>query len=257
MPAGRQGDVAAPIPLWLPPLILAPFVGSFLGVLIRSLPEGRPVALRRSACEACGQALGPIELLPIVSFVVLRGRCRHCGAPIARMHLAVELAALGVAAWAASVLADAPTLWAGCVLGWTLLALGWIDWTHMVLPDALTLPLVLAGLGVTWRLEPEALTDHAAAAIAGYVAFRLLELGYRRLRGRDGLGQGDAKLAAACGAWVGLAALPWVVVGGAVAGLGAALMLQLRGRQVGAATALPFGPALALALWVVWLYGVP
>ena len=203
MPAGRQGDVAAPIPLWLPPLILAPFVGSFLGVLIRSLPEGRPVALRRSACEACGQALGPIELLPIVSFVVLRGRCRHCGAPIARMHLAVELAALGVAAWAASVLADAPTLWAGCVLGWTLLALGWIDWTHMVLPDALTLPLVLAGLGVTWRLEPEALTDHAAAAIAGYVAFRLLELGYRRLRGRDGLGQGDAKLAAACGAWVG------------------------------------------------------
>jgi leader peptidase (prepilin peptidase)/N-methyltransferase len=242
-------------PTCLPPLIVAPFIGSFLGVLIRGLPAGRPVVARRSACESCGHVLGPGEMVPIVSFVAQRGRCRHCGAQIAPMHLAVELAALGVAAWALTALPDASTLWAGCALGWTLLALGWIDWQHMILPDVLTLPLVLMGLAATWLLDPDAIADHACAAVLGYLAFRALEIGYRRLRGRDGLGQGDAKLLAAAGAWVGLGALPMVIFGGAVAGLGAALLLRLRGARVGAGTALPFGPPLALALWVVWLYG--
>ncbi len=242
-------------PTCLPPLIAAPFIGSFLGVLIRGLPASRPVVARRSACESCGHALGPAQLVPIVSFIVQRGRCRHCGARIAPMHLGVELAALGVAAWAAMTLPDAPTLWLGCALGWTLLALGWIDWLHMILPDVLTLPLVLMGLAATWILDPDAVADHAAAAALGYLAFRALEIGYRRLRGRDGLGQGDAKLLAAAGAWVGLAALPMVIFGGAVAGLCAALVMRLRGERIGATTALPFGPALALALWVVWLYG--
>jgi leader peptidase (prepilin peptidase)/N-methyltransferase len=94
------------------------------------------------------------------------------------------------------------------------------------------------------------------AAVAGYAAFRLLEIGYRALRGRDGLGQGDAKLAAAAGAWAGLAALPLVVFGAALAGLCIGLLARWRGERIGAATALPFGPALALALWVVWLYGL-
>jgi len=246
-----------PWPAWLPPLILAPFVGSFLGVLIRGLPAGRPVAVRRSACENCGYALRPAELFPVISFVLQRGRCRRCGAPIAPMHLAVELAAIGVACWAGAVLPDATTLWFGCVLGWTLLALGWIDWEHMILPDVLTLPLVLIGLAATWTLEPESLADHAGAAVLGYLAFRALATGYRRLRGRDGLGQGDAKLLAAAGAWAGLAALPLIVVGGSVMGLCAALVIRLRGERIGPATALPFGPALAFALWVVWLFGLP
>jgi leader peptidase (prepilin peptidase)/N-methyltransferase len=245
-----------PWPIWLPPLLLAPFVGSFLGVLIRDLPARRMTAIRRSACETCGHRLGLAELFPIVSFLLQRGRCRHCGERIAGRHLAVELGAVGVAVWAASVLGDAATLWAGCLLGWILLALGWIDWEHMRLPDSLTLPLLLVGLAATWALEPDALTDHAIAAVAGYAAFRLLEFGYRALRGRDGLGQGDAKLAAAAGGWAGLAALPIIVFGAALMGLCIALAAQLRGQRVGPATALPFGPALALALWVVWLYGL-
>jgi leader peptidase (prepilin peptidase)/N-methyltransferase len=171
------------------------------------------------------------------------------------MHLAVELAALGVAGWAAWVVTDATTLWIGRALGWTLLALGWIDWRHMILPDVLTLPLLLMGLAATWMLAPDSLVDHAAAPVAGYLVFRALEIGYRRLRGRDGLGQGDTKLLAAAGAWVGLAGLPFVMLGGAIAGLGVALFMHLRGERVGATTALPFGTCLAFALWVVWLYG--
>jgi leader peptidase (prepilin peptidase)/N-methyltransferase len=194
-------------------------------------------------------------LIPIVSFLSQGGRCRLCGAPIAPMHLAVELAALGIAVWAAWVVTDVTTVWIGCALGWTLLALGWIDWRHMILPDVLTLPLVLMGLAATWIRAPDSLVDHAAAAVAGYLVFRALEIGYRRLRGRDGLGQGDAKLLAAAGAWVGVAGLPFVILGGAVAGLCVALVWRLRGEQVGAATALPFGTCLALALWTVWLYG--
>jgi leader peptidase (prepilin peptidase)/N-methyltransferase len=238
---------------WLAPLVAAPFAGSFLGVLIRRLPSGRAVALARSACESCNTPLAAIDMIPLASFLAQRGRCRRCGARIAPMHLAVELAAFGVALWAACVLPDAGAIWLGCLLGWTLLAAGWIDWEHMILPDMLTLPLVVAGLAATWLLEPEALAAHAIAAIAGYVSFRALAIVYRALRGRDGLGEGDAKLLAAAGAWTG-AALPLVVFVAALAGLCLALAGAVRGQRIGAATAVPFGPPLALALWLVWLY---
>ena len=235
------------------PLLAAPFVGSLLGVLVRRLPAGRPVGMARSACEACGRTLGPAELIPIISFVALRGRCRGCGAAIAPMHLAIELAALAVAAWAAWVDTGAAA-WAGCVLGWALLVLAWIDLRDFWLPDLLTLPLILAGLAATWWLQPWALTDHAIGAVAGYAALRLVSWAYRALRGRDGLGEGDAKLLAASGAWLGWQALPLVLTGAAVAGLAAAAIAMLRGGRVTAATALPFGPPLAAATWIVWLY---
>jgi leader peptidase (prepilin peptidase)/N-methyltransferase len=148
-----------------------------------------------------------------------------------------------------------PALWAVCAAGWVLLALGWIDWNCMILPDALTLPLIVAGLLATWWLDPFALTDHALAAALGYTALRGLALLYRRLRGRDGLGEGDAKLLAALGAWVGLDNLPSVVLGAALAGLAWAGLLRLRGTALTGSTALPFGPFLALSGWVVLLRG--
>jgi leader peptidase (prepilin peptidase)/N-methyltransferase len=168
--------------------------------------------------------------------------------------VAIELAAVAIAAWAASVDADPAWLWADCTLGWTLLALGWIDWRAFILPDALTLPLVLAGLAATFWLQPETLTAHAAAAALGYLLFRAIAWGYRRLRGRDGLGEGDAKLMAAAGAWVGLTALSSVLLGGALLTLAAGLISALwRGRGLRATTRLPFGPGLCAALWIVWL----
>ena len=115
----------------------------------------------------------------------------------------MEFACLAIAAWAVLIAPDTQSVWLDCLLGWTLLALAWIDWKHMVLPDVLTLPLILAGFGATLLDAPEAISEHAAAAVAGYGAFRAIEIGYRRLRGREGLGQGDAKLLAAAGAWLG------------------------------------------------------
>ncbi len=192
--------------------------------------------------------------MPIASYLLLRGRCRSCGARIAPFHLAVEVAALAVATVAAAVLPDPATLSCGCGLGWTLLALAWIDWEAFILPDVLTLPLVLAGLEVTFWLERDTLTDHAAAAALGYLLFRGVAWAYRRFRGRDGLGEGDAKLMAAAGAWVGVTALSSVLLGGAVLTLAAGVVEALRrGEGLRATTRLPFGPGLCAALWIVWL----
>lgn len=243
------------LPGWLLPLLLSPIAGSFLGVLVRRLPRNLPVAFDRSRCEACGQALTARDLVPVVSYVALRGGCRRCRAPIAPMHLGIELAAIGIALWEALAEADPARLWLGCLLGWTLLALAWIDWEHFRLPDALTLPLLLAGLGATLLLDPEAAPEHAAAAALGYLVLRGLALAYRALRGREGMGAGDAKLLAAAGAWVGMAALPTVVLGAALLGIGLALAARLRGQAVTRTTPVPFGPGLCAALWLAWLYG--
>ena len=169
------------------------------------------------------------------------------------MHLAVELGFVAVAALAVLTAVDAVELWLGCLLGWTLLTLAWVDWEHMMLPDVLTLPLVLAGLGATLLTDPQASWDHAGGAGVGYLAFRAIEIGYRSWRGRDGLGQGDAKLMAAAGAWLGLAPLPTVVVTAAVLGLAMAAALRLSGRVGASNGQMPFGPALCIAIWAAWL----
>lgn len=246
------------LPAWLPPLLFAPFVGSFLGVLIRRLPRGRSVAWSRSCCETCGRVLGVAELVPLASHVLQSGRCRGCGTPVASFHWWVELAALAVALWAALAAGEDPgRLWADCALGWTLLALAWIDLEHGRLPDILTLPLVLGGLVATAVLEPWAVLDHALGAALGYAALRLLIVVYRVVRGREGLGGGDAKLLAAAGAWVGWQGLDAVLVLGAMAGLATATLRRGPGERLGAGTAVPFGPGLALGIWLVRLYLSP
>jgi leader peptidase (prepilin peptidase)/N-methyltransferase len=236
---------------WVAPVACAPILGSFAGVLIARVPEGRGVVWGRSACEACGHALGGPDLVPLASFVVLRGRCRYCGAPIGWRHLWVELAALGLAIWAALRGESGGLLWAGCALGWTLMTLGWIDAVCQRLPDFLTLPLVLGGLCEALLLEPGAVPSRAIGAVAGYTGFRLLAWLFLRLRGREGLGQGDAKLLAAGGAWVGAWLLPDVLLAAA----GTALVFALRKGRPEPGERIPFGPFLAAGIWLMWLYG--
>lgn len=238
---------------WIWPLLAAPFVGSLLGVLIRRLPAGRPVAMARSCCEACGVPLGARDLVPLLSYTVLRGHCRRCGAGIAPFHWHVEVASLLVPLSAIAAGLDGDALWAVSGAGWVLLALAWIDAEWMVLPDVLTLPLLLAGLVAAWWFDAQALADHALAAGFGWLALWVVAAVYRRVRARDGLGEGDAKLLGAIGAWVGLAGLADVLLGAALAGLTWAGLLRLRGRAMSATTALPFGPFLALAGWAVLL----
>ena len=233
-------------------VLAAPFIGSFLGVVVQRLPDGRPIARGRSRCEECGAALAVRDLVPLFSWLAAAGRCRFCGRPLGWFYPGIELAALAVALLSVSI-DRGMGAWLDCVLGWWLLALGWIDLRTWLLPDALTLPLVAAGLAAAVAFEPEGLTDRALGAIAGYLGLRAVGLLYSALRGREGLGHGDAKLLAAAGAWVGVRALPQVVLLAALAGLCAAACMRLAGIRLGAQSALPFGPFLALATWLVWL----
>jgi leader peptidase (prepilin peptidase)/N-methyltransferase len=199
-------------------------------------------------------ALAARDLVPLASWLLARGRCRHCGHSLSWFYPAVELAALAVAG-TSLVIDRGVDAWLDALLGWWLLTLGWIDLRTWRLPDVLTFPLIALGLVAGWFFAADELIGRIAGAIAGYLCLWLVAYGYRRLRGREGLGLGDAKLLAAAGAWVGASGLPSVVAGGAIAALVAAGGLMLVGVRLERTSALPFGPLLALATWLVWLLG--
>ncbi len=238
--------------LW--PVLAAPFIGSFLGLLAARLPKGRPIVAGRSACDQCGRVLKLADLVPIASWLAAHGRCRYCGGGVTPLYPAIELSAVLIAIWAGSV-AQGPTLWISCVLGWDLLTLAVIDWRGAILPDALTLPLIPLGLLAAYLADADRVWPHALGAVAGFVAFALIRWGYRRLRGREGLGFGDVKLLAAAGAFVSWEGLPSVVLIAAIIGLALALVRGLTGRGLALDDRLAFGPAPCLGLWLVWLYG--
>ena len=131
------------------------------------------------------------------------------------------------------------------ILGWA----AWIDFKRMILPDWLTLPLIPAGLALAWAQE-QPLPERVIGAVAGYAAFAGIAWIYRRWRGRDGLGLGDAKLLAAAGAWTGWASLPSVVLVGSVTALVWVLVARPDPQKP-----FPFGPFLAAGFWLVWKFG--
>ena len=235
-------------------LVVAPFVGSFLGLLIERLPVRENVVLGRSRCGECGVALGPLDLVPLLSWVASGGRCRHCQAALGWFHPGIELAALGIALWSVLV-APGWLAWASAGLGWTLLVLAVIDQRHMILPDVLSLPLIPAGLAVAALIPAGAFNHHMAGVVAGAVSLCAVAWAYQRLTGREGLGIGDVKLFSAAGAWVGWQGLPSVLLIGAATGLVAACILARAKGVSGPKEPVAFGPYLALGLWITWLYG--
>jgi len=236
------------------PVIFAAFIGSFIGVIVARIEEPRGILFGRSACASCGVRLAPRDLVPLGSWLFLRGRCRSCGESIGWFHPAIELAAMAVALGPA-LLFSGPLVWVSCLLGWTLLALAAIDLRYFLLPDFLTVPLIPAGILATWAFDPASLLSHFAGAAAGYGFVVLLRLIYKAIRSREGIGLGDAKLLAAAGAWVSWTGLPSVIVLGSFAGLLFALWGKLRGDTLSLTNPVPFGTFLCLGIWAVWLYG--
>jgi len=222
-------------PHHLAAFMIAPFIGSFLSVLVVRLPV--------------------LDLMPLASRVFLGGRCRHCSAAIPLLYPVLELGAMAVVLCAVPMMDGGP-FWASCLLGWTLLALAATDLRTFLLPDVLTLPLLLAGLAVTALFDAAALPAHLLGAVLGFGFLYGVNIFYRWLRGRNGLGLGDARLLAAAGAWLGWAALPSVLLLAAAAALAVVLLMRLAGRSMHAATPLAFGVYLAPSIWWVWLYGV-
>ncbi|MFC3078116.1 prepilin peptidase [Phenylobacterium terrae] len=175
-------------------------------------------------------------------------------APSPARALAFIFGGAGCAAWAACVGGGANAL-LGALLGWQLLLLACLDAEHFWLPRMLTVPLIGSGLAAAAVAGPERLAECALGAAAGFLALRLLGLAYRRLRGHEGLGGGDAYLLAGGGAWVGWIALPSALVWAAASGLAYVGLRALAGRPVAANQHIPFGVFLSLGVWLAWLYG--
>jgi leader peptidase (prepilin peptidase) / N-methyltransferase len=245
-------DVLAPPWVW--PVSAAPFIGSFVGVVVTRARTPRTILTGRSACERCGHSLGVAELVPLASWLVLGGHCRHCRQAVGAFYPLIELAALAVAAWSSSLAADW-LLWPSCLLGWALLALAAVDWRCLLLPDFLTLPLLGGGLALWAAAEPAALAAHAIGAALGGAFVLAVRQTYWLLRRREGIGLGDAKLLAASGAWVGWQGLPSVLLVASVAALAGSLLCHKRSGSISLVDPVPFGAFLCLGTWLVWLYG--
>ncbi|HEX7820239.1 MAG TPA: A24 family peptidase [Sphingobium sp.] len=223
-------------------------VGSFLGALVIRWPQGLSVTAGRSHCDGCGVVLRPRDLVPVVSALAAHMRCRTCGGRIDPVHLLLELGAgaIGVIAFAFAPGMLSAAGW--CLLGWMLLALAVLDARHHWLPDALTLPLAFLGFVAGPYATQVVMADRWIGAAAGYGTLLTVALGYRALRGREGLGLGDAKLLGAIGAWAGWQALPFALLIASLAGLGWAGWLALRGHPVVRDMHLPLGTFLCLAM---------
>lgn len=247
--------------------MLGALLGSFANVLASrgprkwglveagTLPSG--IAFPPSRCEGCALPIPRHNLIPIVSYLMLRGRCPRCGIAIGWRHLLVET--LGAGAGVLAVLLFGLTVQAAgfLILAILLIALAVIDQETGYLPDALTLPLV--GLGLAFALADfrPGLLDAGLGVLLGGGLLWLLAEGYAKLRGRTGLGGGDVKLVAAAGAWCGAYALPFILFFASAAGLVAAIALRRRGEENLMTAEIRFGPYLCAAIAIVYAAGPP
>lgn len=256
--------------------VLGLLVGSFLNVLVHRLPVmlerqwqnearevlGMPVeaherfdlCLPASHCPGCGHRIRAWENIPVVSYLALRGRCSACKGRISLRYPLVELACAGlslVVAWHFGVSVQALL---ALVLTWCLLALSLIDAEHQLLPDVLVLPTLWLGLVVNAFGVFVPLADALWGAVVGYLSLWSVYWLFRLVTGKEGLGYGDFKLLALLGAWGGWQLLPLTLLLSSVVGAVIGLCL-LRLRKASLGTTMPFGPYLAIAGWIAWLWG--
>ena len=256
-------------------------IGSFLSVVAHRLPimlerawreevsesteqpledDGLPARynlwLPRSACPHCGHVLRAWENIPVLSYLVLRGRCSACKTHVSARYPLLEIVSAACAAGALAVFGAGAMALAAFALCAALLAMSAIDIDTHLLPDSLTLPLLWAGLIVNFNGMFASLHDAVAGAIAGYLVLWVVHWLFKLVRGVEGMGYGDFKLLAALGAWLGWAALPQIVLIAAVAGAVVGLAATWRGRMR-FEEPLPFGPFLAAGGAITLFLGTP
>lgn len=231
--------------------LLGLLFGSFANVLVHRLPRGESIVFPGSHCPHCAHAIAWYDNIPVVSWMLLGGRCRHCAAPVAVRYPLME-AGLGMI-WAllAWHFPASLALGSALVLSFLLWVLTWIDLETGLLPDALTLPGI--AIGILFAAIGGQLIDSLIGAAAGYAVFWLVARLFLLLTGREGMGQGDFKLLAMLGAFLGWQALPFVIfLSSFVGAIVGSLYLLLTRNSMRAE--IPFGPYLAAAgmIWLVW-----
>ena len=229
-------------------------VGSFLNVCIYRLPAGLSVAFPPSACPQCQQPIRFYDNIPVVSYILLRGRCRFCAATIAIRYPLVELLT-GLAAWAV-FLKHGPTAAAAVYFTFVavLIVITFIDIDHQIIPDILSLPGIplffIAGLWAT----PLTWLNALIGVASGAGSLLLVALVYRQITGKDGMGMGDVKLLAMIGALIGWQGVLFTIFFSSVIGALVGLLLMLKGGG-SLKTRLAFGPFLALGAVAYVFFG--
>jgi leader peptidase (prepilin peptidase) / N-methyltransferase len=257
-------------------LIIGLMIGSFINVVAYRLPimmesrwrseccelleleressEQLTLAIPNSHCPHCKAAIKPWQNIPVLSYLMLRGKCGNCGTGISARYPTVELLT-GLLTLAPGLYFTAgwPLLGAVC-LTWALIALTLIDFDHQLLPDDITLPLLWLGLLFNLWGNYVPITDAVIGAMAGYLALWSVYWLFKLLTGKEGMGYGDFKLLAALGAWLGWQAVPLIILLSSLVGavIGISLML-IKGRDKN--IPIPFGPYLAIAGYIALLWG--
>ena len=199
-----------------------------------------------SVCPACGHRISLLENIPVLSYVMLGGRCSACRWRIPIRYPIVEICGALVAATAATHFGIGAAAAGACLLGWGLLAVSAIDFETRLLPDSITMPMLWSGLAINLSGTFAPLRDCVIGAIAGYAVLWSIHHGFRLLTGREGMGYGDLKLCALLGAWLGWQALPVILLLASLVGAAVSITLIAIGRT-SRGTRFPFGPYLAAA----------
>jgi len=252
--------------------LLGLFLGSFLNVLIVRLPvmmerewqaelaefqsgnvadavagsERFNLFTPRSLCPHCKHTISALENIPLISYLFLRGRCRHCQGVISLRYPLVELLTSMLSAYVAWRFGPSLITVGMLIFVWTTIALAFIDFDTRLLPDSLTLPLLWIGLVFNLLTGNVSLEDAVIGAVAGYLFLWSVYWLFKLITGKEGMGYGDFKLLAAIGAWLGWQALPLTIVLASITGALFGVGLIALGRQQ-RSTPIPFGPFLALA----------
>lgn len=266
-------------PAWIAVFtVLGLLVGSFLNVVIYRTPvilerdwkdQAREIlgietdavqadtfnlVVPRSRCRQCNALIRAWQNIPVLSYIMLRGRCAKCAAPISVRYPLIELLTGILTGFLAWKFGASWELVGAVIFTWALLALTFIDFDHQLLPDDITLGLLWLGLVFSLGIVFVSPRDAIIGAISGYLSLWLIFHTFRLLTGKEGMGYGDFKLFAALGAWLGWQMLPLVILVSSATGaiLGGAL-IALRGRD--RAQPIPFGPFLAIAGLIAFLWG--
>ena len=268
---------SSPLAFVISALVLGLLVGSFLNVLVYRLPimmerdwkaqsremlglppeasgETFNLVLPHSRCPNCAHQIRPWENLPVVSYVLLRGKCSSCKTAISKRYPLVELSCGVLSAFVAWHFGFGWPAAAMLLLSWGLLAMSLIDADHQLLPDSLVLPLLWIGLIVNSFGLFTTLGDALWGAVAGYLTLWSVFWLFKLVTGKEGMGYGDFKLLAMLGAWGGWQILPLTILLSSL--VGAVLgVITLRLCNAETSTPIPFGPYLALAGWITLLWG--
>jgi leader peptidase (prepilin peptidase)/N-methyltransferase len=240
--------------IWTFAFFLGLAIGSFMNVCIYRLPLGKSIIWPPSHCPKCGEKIKFYDNIPILSYIILRGKCRYCNVPVSLQYPLVELIT-GILSLALFI-RYGPTYQYLLYFLFTsvLLIISFIDFHHKIIPDVLSLPSILIGIAVSFGLIDIKWSDSLIGLLAGGASLYLVGIVYEFLTGREGLGGGDVKLLAMIGAWMGWRALPMIVLMASLAGILAALVFLIYTRK-GLRTRIPFGPFLSLGAVMYLFFG--